>query len=198
MSCLHGGEKVYVDDQFVGYLTDMNVEVEAEPVYTFGDPTIPVGTVIADHRAYLTAQVPHGTKLGRPEWDDYFLGIAKAVSRRADCSRRKVGAVVVDRSNRIVSTGYNGSEPGGPSCLAGECPRAASDVEPGSSYDTGEGACIAVHAEMNALLYAGRDGTKGSTLYITDEPCEGCRKPIKASGLKWVVWPDNRVKVHHL
>lgn len=127
----------------------------------------------------------------RPGWDTYYIGIAKAVAKRADCSRRQVGAVVVDHNNRIVSTGYNGSEPGGPSCLQGECPRARSGVPPGSSYDTGAGACIAVHAEANALLYAGRDGTWGSTLYLTDPPCDGCMKLIKAAGIFKIVWPQN-------
>lgn len=124
----------------------------------------------------------------RPSWDDYFIGIARAVAARADCSRRQIGAVVV-RDNRIVSTGYNGSPPGGPSCLAGECPRSTSNVPPGSSYDSGPGACIAVHAELNALLYAGIDGCKGSTLYITDQPCDGCAKIIAASGIECVVTP---------
>lgn len=127
----------------------------------------------------------------RPDWDEYFLGIAEAVSKRGDCSRRQVGAVVVDGENRIVSTGFNGAEPGGPSCLNGECPRARSDVPPGSSYDTGPGACIAVHAEANALLYAGREGTLGSTLYLTDPPCDGCMKLIKAAGIVKIVWPQN-------
>jgi dCMP deaminase len=123
----------------------------------------------------------------RPDWDTYFLDLAATVATRADCSRRQVGAVVV-RDNRIVSTGYNGSPPGGPSCLAGQCPRAASGVEPGSSYDTGPGSCVAVHAEMNALLYAGVDGCTGSTLYLTHEPCDGCSKAISAAGITRIVW----------
>lgn len=132
---------------------------------------------------------PHTLPVGlRPDWESYFLGIATAVAARADCSRRKIGAVVV-RDNRIVSTGYNGSPPGGPSCLLGECPRARSDVPPGSSYDTGPGACVAVHAEANAVLYAGRDGCLGSTLYVTDEPCGGCARLIRASGIRVVRWP---------
>lgn len=28
----------------------------------------------------------------RPDWDAYFLGIARAVAERADCTRSKVGA----------------------------------------------------------------------------------------------------------
>lgn len=125
--------------------------------------------------------------LFRADWDTYFITIAEAVAMRADCSRRTVGAVVV-RDRRIVSTGYNGSPPGGPSCLAGECPRAFSDVPPGSSYDTGPGACHAVHAEANAVIYAGRDGCNGSTLYATAEPCDGCCRLIRAAGIARIVW----------
>jgi dCMP deaminase len=152
----------------------------------------------------------------RPTWDEYFLGIAEAVSARADCTRRQVGAVVV-KDNRIRSTGYNGSPPGGPSCLAGECPRGLHSqvivehpengylafgcrcgndwpcpkaVDPGSSYDAGAGSCVASHAEANALLYAGRDQTLGATLYLTSAPCDGCERLVRAAGISRVIWPD--------
>lgn len=128
---------------------------------------------------------------GRPDWDSYFLNIAEAVALRADCTRRRVGAVIVNEDFRIVSTGYNGAPSGEPGCLTeNACPRGRSNVAPGSSYDTGEGACIAVHAEQNALLYAGRDFCIGATLYITDEPCDGCWRFIRASGVSRVVWPE--------
>lgn len=62
---------------------------------------------------------------GRPSWEVYFLGIADAVAVRADCTRRRVGAVVVDQTTKhIISTGYNGAAPGEPGCLSdGACPR---------------------------------------------------------------------------
>lgn len=122
----------------------------------------------------------------RVSWDTYFLGLAEAVSVRADCSRRQVGAVIVDEDHRVVSTGYNGSPPGGKSCLAGECPRAQSTVTPGSSYDTGPGACIALHAEQNAIIWADINRLKGSTLYCTDEPCDGCARLIAGVGITTV------------
>jgi dCMP deaminase len=127
----------------------------------------------------------------RPDWDDYFLGIAKAVAARAECSRRLVGAVLV-KDNRIRATGYNGAPAGAPSCLNGHCPRAFSNVKPGSSYDTGAGSCIAVHAEANVLLYARRDDCEGATLYITDDPCGGCERLILGSGVTSVVTPTSR------
>jgi dCMP deaminase len=145
----------------------------------------------------------------RPTWDEYFVSIAHAVALRADCSRRRVGAVLVSPDHRVISTGYNGSPPGGPSCLEGECPRGrhylpydspgfctcgepwpcAEGVAPGSSYDTGAGACIANHAEGNALLYAGASNCAGATLYITDAPCGGCARLISGVGIIRTVYP---------
>lgn len=134
--------------------------------------------------------------MSRPSWGQYFMGIAHAVSQRADCLKPsgKIGAVLVSSDHRIISTGYPGTEPGGPSCLAGECPRAFANVELGSSYDTGPGACISTHAEANAILYAGRSRTQGGILYVTREPCEGCMKLIRAAGIVKVVWPEGAVE----
>lgn len=124
----------------------------------------------------------------RPDWDEYFLGIAQAVATRADCTRRKVGAVIV-KDRRIVSTGYNGAPSGAVGCLDGACPRAHSDVPPMSSYDTGAGSCISIHAEANAIVYADGLRTVGATLYCTDEPCDGCKRLIAAAGIENVVHP---------
>lgn len=108
-----------------------------------------------------------------PAWDDYFLGIAQAVGARAKCTRRQVGAVLVI-DHRLIATGYNGAAPGRPDCLEGACPRGRlgyGEVPAFSDYDQPgtPGFCIAIHAEVNALLFAVRD-TAGAVAYITDEP----------------------------
>jgi dCMP deaminase len=136
----------------------------------------------------------------RPDWDTYYLDLALASAARADCTRRKVGAVVVDQDHRHLGTGYNGAPPKRPGCLtAGACPRgqmSISDVLPGSSYDTGSGSCIAVHAEINAILDSGgRRACKGATLYITDKPCDGCVRIIEAAGIARVVFPDGEMLI---
>lgn len=124
----------------------------------------------------------------RPDWPLYFLGIADAVAKRGECTRSQVGAVLVSPDNRVVATGYNGAPKGRPSCLDGACPRASSSVAPGSSYDTGAGACIAIHAEANALLYASLEDRQGARLFITREPCKGCWRLIQGSGVATVIW----------
>lgn len=57
-------------------------------------------------------------------------------------------------------------------------------MAPGSCYSN----CVAIHAELNALLYCDRSDLPGSTLYVTREPCYGCSKAIKASGIYMVRW----------
>jgi dCMP deaminase len=93
----------------------------------------------------------------------------------------------------VEGHGYNGAPAGEPGCLTmGACPRgqmSTSDILPGSSYDTGAGACIALHAEQNAIIRAGKN-CRGATLYLTDAPCDGCSRLIKGSGIARVVWPN--------
>jgi dCMP deaminase len=115
------------------------------------------------------------------------LELAFAVSLEADCSRRQVGAVIVNESGAVASAGANRAPGGEVGCLAGGCPRATSGVAPGSSYDTGSGTCISVHAEQWALLRASWEDQIDGVLYCTDEPCDGCRRMLRASPLKaWV------------
>lgn len=132
----------------------------------------------------------------RPSWDEYFLAIAETVATRADCTRSKVGAVVV-KDHRIVGTGYNGAPAGDAGCLTdGACPRGRLSFEdclPLTPYDTGAGFCIAVHAEANALLYTDRQDLPGSVLYVTRSPCDGCSRLIRGAGVARVIWPGGMV-----
>ncbi len=123
--------------------------------------------------------------MDRPSWDEYFMGIAHHVASRANCSRRKVGAIiVVGRS--IVSTGYNGTPMGVRNCFEGGCLRCASEIPSGQGYDT----CTCVHAEANAMLLAARHGTavEGGILYSTYRPCFGCLKESIQAGIKEIVY----------
>lgn len=175
----------------------------------------------------------------RPSWGEYFLAGAQWASTRGDCTRRKVGCLIVDPSTHdVIQPGYNGVPSGVLGCLDGGCPRGrhyevrkylpsggatfcahlhdgepgmmhgtgcmckadikmcacGNDlpcpdmVEPGSSYDTGPGACIATHAEANAIIRAGKL-CRGAIMYCTHVPCDGCRKLIYSAGIVEVIWP---------
>lgn len=132
--------------------------------------------------------------LHRPDWDDYFLSGARWVATRADCRRAQHGAIIVNPEHRVVAMGYNGSPPGGPSCLAGACTRGLTPPEevPHLSGDYSD--CIALHAEQNALVYAGRDA-RGGTIYITGQPCGMCAKLIAAAGIVRTVYSHGRVAI---
>jgi dCMP deaminase len=123
----------------------------------------------------------------RPGPREYFMGIAIAVRRRANCLGTRVGAIVVlDR--RIVSTGYNGTPENMPNCLDGGCVRCSDRerFESGTAYDL----CICVHAEQNALLAAARFGiaVQGGTVYSTTQPCFGCLKEMLQAGIVGVYY----------
>lgn len=135
------------------------------------------------------------TTVTRAPWDQYFLDGARWVSTRADCRRRQHGAIIV-KENRVVATGYNGAPAGKPGCLEGACPRgllSEDDCAPLSSYDTGPGACIAIHAEANALLHANYEHCVGATIFITGEPCGGCQRLIAGARIARVIWPEGEL-----
>jgi dCMP deaminase len=137
-----------------------------------------------------------GEPAPRPSWDEWALGVAAAVAARADCTRRKVGAVLLGPDRRIVGAGYNGYPAGLPGCLsAGACPRGRlgyDQVQASSSYTDGPGVCGAIHAEENAVMYTDRAARVGAVLYVTDEPCPNCQRFLAGSGISAVVWPDGR------
>lgn len=170
----------------------------------------------------------------RPNFTTWALSVASAVASRGDCTRRQVGAVILDRDDRICGAGYNGTYRGRPGCLKGACPRGrhyqAADatrnwrlgngetvgdlvpvcacgnewpcpdaVPSGSSYDTGPGACIAVHAELNALLDVSEKARlESSTLYVTARPCDGCLKIIRNTSIYRLVWLEEDGQVDEL
>jgi dCMP deaminase len=125
--------------------------------------------------------------LPRPSWDEYFMMIAEVAAMRANCIKRRIGAVIV-HNQQILSTGYNGTPRGVTNCSAGGCPRCARVADSGS--DLGE--CLCVHAEENALLQAAANGVaiRGATLYCTYCPCSYCAKHIVNAGIREVVFRE--------
>jgi dCMP deaminase len=71
----------------------------------------------------MTELYPPAPAPKRPSWDEWALGIAAAVATRGECTRRQIGAVIINQKKRQIYAGYNGAAPGEASCLAGACPR---------------------------------------------------------------------------
>lgn len=121
----------------------------------------------------------------RPDWDEYFMDIAHVVSKRANCCRRKVAAIIVS-DRRIISSGYNGTPRGIANCFEGGCPRCASDASSGENL----GECICAHAEENAIVQAAYHGisVRDSSLYCILSPCLMCTKMIINAGIREVIY----------
>ena len=115
------------------------------------------------------------------------MGIALSVRARANCTGRRVGAIMV-RDRRILSTGYNGTPSGMTNCEDGGCHRCALPA----AYPSGEGydVCICVHAEQNVLLAAARFGVavEDCTLYTTLQPCFGCLKEALQANVREICY----------
>lgn len=121
----------------------------------------------------------------RPDWDNYFMAIAKQVALRSNCMKRKVAAIIV-KDQRLISTGYNGTPRGIKNCNEGGCPRCHKFGTSGAGLET----CLCSHAEENAIVQAAYHGVSinGSTLYTTFSPCLGCTKMIINSGITEVIY----------
>ncbi|MBI4395347.1 MAG: AAA family ATPase [Candidatus Omnitrophica bacterium] len=124
-------------------------------------------------------------KKKRPNWDEYFLGIAKVVALRSNCVKRKVASVIV-KDKRIISTGYNGTPRGVKNCNEGGCPRCNQLASSGTKLEE----CLCSHGEENAITQSAYHGVniKDSTLYTTYSPCLLCTKMIINSGIREVVF----------
>ena len=133
----------------------------------------------------LLQELQGETKKKRPDWDEYFMNIAKVVASRSNCMKRHVAAIIV-KDRRVISTGYNGTPRGVKNCSEGGCPRCNQFAEGGTRLDE----CLCSHGEENAIVQASYHGIsiKDSTLYTTFAPCLMCTKMIINAGIKEVVY----------
>lgn len=120
---------------------------------------------------------PNYTIPEKANWDERFLGMAHLVSTWSKDPSTKVGAVIVDKNKRIVSTGFNGF------------PKGIHDFS--FRYDNKMLKYkMIVHAERNAILFAQRD-LAGCTLYTWPVPCcAECAAMVIQAGIKKVVVPN--------
>ena len=106
------------------------------------------------------------------DWNARFMALAQHVALWSKDESTKVGAVIVDKDNRIVSLGYNGP------------PRGVSDEHINREIKL----LRTLHAEENAILFTDRD-PEGCTLYVTHHPCAHCAAMIAQVGIVRVVIP---------
>ena len=117
-------------------------------------------------------------------WDEYFMGIAILSAQRSKDSSTQVGACIVNEEKKIVAVGYNGMPTG---CNDDDMPWERTGS---TSLDTKYP--FVCHAELNAILNRNTASLKNATLYVTLFPCNECAKAIIQSGIKRVVYAENK------
>jgi dCMP deaminase len=107
------------------------------------------------------------------KWDSRFLDLSEFISSWSKDPSTKVGAVITDNNNRIISVGYNGF----PQDI----------VDDGRLEDRETKYKIIVHGEMNAILFANRS-LHDCTLYTYPfMPCPRCAGMVIQTGISRVV-----------
>lgn len=111
-------------------------------------------------------------------WDAYFDGILEAVRAKSQDRSSKYGALIVDRQNRVLATGYNGLPRG---------------IRYREEYHTRPDKYMYfVHAEQNAIFNAAAFGTpiNGALMYVIHPPCVDCVKAIVQAGVQEVIYRE--------
>ena len=108
-------------------------------------------------------------------WDDRYIGLAHHIAQWSKDPRAKVGAVIVNPAlGRIVATGFNGF----PSNVEDSVQRLA---------DKDRKLTMTIHAEQNALLFAGREARQCDAYVIGKPICNVCAMLLIQSGVRRVV-----------
>ena len=116
-------------------------------------------------------------------WDEYFMGVALLSSYRSKDPSTKVGACIVNDDKKIIGIGYNGFPFG---CSDETFPwKKNNDDYLENKYP------YVVHAEPNAILNS-TTTLKGATMYVTLFPCNECAKLIIQSGIKHIVYLEDK------
>jgi dCMP deaminase len=108
--------------------------------------------------------------------DRLYMDIARRVATESYCQRRKVGCVIVTPTLATV-IGYNGTIPGSPNVC---------ELPDGTTGPT------VIHAECNSIQKAISHGInlRGSTCYVTMQPCLECSKLLYWRGITRVVYAE--------
>ena len=112
-------------------------------------------------------------------WDKKFIKLSKHISDWSKDKNKKVGAVIVDTDNVVLSMGYNG------------IPRGCDDTQE-CRYERPTKYLFTEHAERNAIYHAARHGVslKDCKMYVTLFPCADCARAMIQSGITKLIAPE--------
>jgi dCMP deaminase len=124
--------------------------------------------------------------LNKVRWFCYFKDIAYTIAKQSKDPRKKVGAIIVDLSRKLIlGTGYNGMPPGYPD-------------ENFDWEDKKKKWRTIVHAEANSLLNSPINlKTYNGYLvaFCTLKPCLECTKLLISAGIKEIYYFEDYDKI---
>lgn len=115
--------------------------------------------------------------------DNVYMQNAVNMATLSHAVRKRVGCILVTSENLQIGA-YNGQPSGWDNCCE--------DVHESEPFEHLVTKNTVIHAELNAILHAARQGTsvKGSTIFITLAPCSACSAMIAQAGIKRVVYKE--------
>jgi len=111
--------------------------------------------------------------LDRICWDDYFMGLTLFISRKSKDSSTRHGCLLVDKNNKAISFGYNGTP--------------SSCKESLLSHERPDKYLVYIHGESNALISA-NSKTEGCKAFISGHPCIRCLCLLMQAGIKEIIY----------
>lgn len=156
----------------------------------------------------------------RPSWDAIGMELAGVIAKRSRCVVRQVGVAIASEDWTAWTFGFNGA-PGGYTASVGltdqagctsYCPQGSASPmgstgsiwigtpQEGFTHTTADVICMAVHAEVNALMKSSPATRTSGTIFSTAAPCWKCSVAIANSGIKRLVIPDwesSRLDIAH-
>lgn len=120
----------------------------------------------------------------RPDWTEYFLGLALIVSKRSHDQHTQHGCVLVDGpSHRILSTGYNGFPRG----MKDDSKLPLNRPDPAKPNEDNKYPWM-MHSEFNACCNLKVPADKNTVAYITGEPCTPCIMCLWQHGVEHIIY----------
>lgn len=134
-------------------------------------------------------------------WAAYFMDMAHLAASKSKDTSMKVGCILINQNDTIISTGYNGF------------PRGVDEDEYLERNERPEKYNWTEHAERNAIYNAALNGqkTQYATAYATSHPCVDCARALAQAGIRelyiptkhsdplykkerWVDWEESLLK----
>lgn len=115
------------------------------------------------------------------EFNNVYMKMTENVASLSRAKRKKVGCILVDQQDNIISYGFNGT----PTGFDNSC-------EYINEYGEFVTKDEVLHAESNAITKIAKstNSSDGCKMYITLSPCIHCAKLIIQSGIKEVYYKE--------